>query len=99
MKTGVVVGRVWASKRLSELSSGALLEIDLDPAVRTGSVERIVAFDPLGCGEEERVLVTQGSVARSWFEDKRVVIDALVIGSLDEASPRPVAPKAKTKSK
>ncbi len=52
MKTGVVVGRVWASKRVDELPSGALLEIDLDQPDRNGSAERIVAFDPLGCGEE-----------------------------------------------
>lgn len=83
MKTGLVVGRVWATKRLRELPSGALLEIDLeDPS---GAGERLVAFDPLGCGEGERVLVTQGSVAKGWFAgEANAVIDALVIGSLDE---------------
>ncbi len=84
MKTGRVVGRVWATKRLSELPSGALLEIDLDPSVGGGSGERIIAFDPLGCLEDERVLVTQGSVARSWFDNASAVVDALVIGSIDE---------------
>ncbi len=81
MKTGYVVGRVWATKRLSELPSGALLEIDLE--ADGGSGERVVAFDPLGCGEGERVLVTQGSVAKGWFQDGGAVVDALVIGSLD----------------
>lgn len=84
MKTGTVVGRVWATKRLSELPAGALLEIDLEPALGGGSPERIVAIDPLGCLEGERVLVVQGSVAKGWFEGARAVIDALVIGSLDE---------------
>lgn len=82
MKTGRVVGRVWSTKRLTELPTGALLEIDLDP--RGGSSERIVAFDPLGCGDNERVLVTQGSVAKGWFGDGNNVVDALVIGSIDE---------------
>jgi ethanolamine utilization protein EutN len=82
MKTGVVVGKVWATKRLEQLPPGALLEIDLDSP--SGSPERIVAFDPLGCGEGERVLVTQGSVAKAWFDRGDAVVDALVVGSLDE---------------
>ena len=82
MKTGRVVGRVWSTKRVDELPTGALLEIDLDPS--GGSSERIVAFDPLGCGDGERVLVTQGSVAKGWFDDSGTVIDALVIGSIDD---------------
>ena len=79
MKTGRVVGRVWSTKRVDELPTGALLEIDLDE-----SSERLVAFDPLGCGDGERVLVTQGSVAKGWFGDGGNVVDALVIGSIDE---------------
>jgi len=84
MKTGIVVGHVWATKRLRELPAGALLEIDLEPGPGGSGRERIVAIDTLGCGEGERVLVVQGSVARAWFAGERVVIDALVIGSLDE---------------
>ena len=30
MKTGVVVGKVWATKRLDELPGGALLEIAME---------------------------------------------------------------------
>ena len=85
MKTGRVVGRVWSTKRLDELPTGALLEIDLDKS-GGGSSERVVAFDPLGCGDGERVLVTQGSVAKGWFKDGDSVVDALVIGSIDEES-------------
>ncbi len=70
MKTGYVVGRVWATKRLGEMPSGALLEIDLEATGGGGGPgERLVAFDPLGCGEGERVLVTQGSVAKGWFQE------------------------------
>jgi ethanolamine utilization protein EutN len=100
MKTGTVVGRVWATKRLAELPAGALLEVDLDPAEPGGKVERMVAFDVLGCGDGERVLVTQGSVARTWFEAERVVVDALIIGSLDEPAAKPAAaPPSRRKSK
>ena len=44
MKTGYVVGRVWATKRLSDLPSGALLEIDLEETGGGGTAERLVAF-------------------------------------------------------
>lgn len=100
MKTGYVVGRVWATKRLGELPSGALLEIDLE-TLGGGAGERVVAFDPLGCGEGERVLVTQGSVAKGWFKEGTAVVDALVVGSLDPtgetAGEAKASPKAKTK--
>jgi ethanolamine utilization protein EutN len=78
MVTGRVTGNVWASRRLGEVPAGALLEVQLD-----ATDERIVAFDVLGCGIGERVLVSRGSVAAAWFEDK-APIDALVIGSVDE---------------
>ena len=98
MKTGYVVGRVWATKRLSDLPPGALLEIDLEET-GGGTTERLVAFDPLGCGEGERVLVTQGSVAKGWFQDSSAVVDALVIGSLDVTGEETSAPrKARAKS-
>jgi microcompartment protein CcmK/EutM len=81
MKTGIVIGKVWATKRLGELPGGALLEITVE---EEGPGERIVAYDPLGAGAGERVLVTRGSVARGWFKDGKAVVDALVIGILDE---------------
>ncbi len=101
MKTGYVVGRVWATKRLGEMPSGALLEIDLESAGGGGggAGERLVAFDPLGCGEGERVLVTQGSVAKGWFQEGNAVIDALVVGSLDPTGGSAGEAKASPKSK
>lgn len=81
MKTGIVIGKVWATKRLDELPNGALLEIGIE---EEGPGERIIAYDPLGAGDGERVLVTTGSVARGWFKDGRAVVDALIIGILDE---------------
>jgi ethanolamine utilization protein EutN len=63
----------------------------------SGGGERLVAFDPLGCGEGERVLVTQGSVAKGWFQDGKAVVDALVVGSLDPTGEAKAAPKNKSK--
>ena len=81
MKTGTVIGKVWATKRLDELPGGALLEMELE--AEGGAGERMIAFDALGAGDGERVLITQGSVAKGWFKDSKAVVDALVIGILD----------------
>lgn len=82
MKVGTVMGKIWATRRLDELPKGALLEIDL---IERGKVsERILAYDPLGAGAGEQVVVTQGSVAKGWFKSGEAVVDALVIGIVDE---------------
>jgi ethanolamine utilization protein EutN len=77
MLQATVVGNVWSSKRIDGLPSGAFLEVE------TGSGERLVAFDVLGSGRGERVLIVQGSVAAGWLPGKPPV-DALIIGSIDE---------------
>jgi ethanolamine utilization protein EutN len=87
MKTGIVAGQVWATKRLDELPTGALLEIEVEE--KYPSDERIIAFDPLGAGIGERVLLTQGSVAKGWFKNSNAVVDALIIGILDVHRPQP----------
>jgi ethanolamine utilization protein EutN len=78
MLQAVVVGNVWSSKRIDGLPNGAFLEVEV-----TGSGERLVAFDVLGSGQGERVLVAQGSVAAGWLPE-RPPVDALIIGSIDE---------------
>ena len=77
MIRGQVTGRVWSSKHIDALPSGALLEVTVD-----GST--IIAFDPLGCAEGETVLITQGSVAAGYFTKGKAPVDALIIGSIDE---------------
>ena len=78
MIKGKVIGRVWSSKRIEPLPQGALLEVEVEGG------GRFVAFDPLGCGEGEEVLITQGSVAAGYFEGIKAPVDALIIGSIDE---------------
>jgi ethanolamine utilization protein EutN len=91
MLQGTVVGNVWSTKRIDGLPNGAFLEVEV------ASGERLVAFDVLGSGQGERVLVAQGSVASGWLPD-RPPVDALIIGSIDEpaaALRRPGASQAK----
>jgi ethanolamine utilization protein EutN len=79
MLTATVVGNVWSTRRLAEIPNGAFLEVEAE-----GTGTRLVAFDVLGSGVGERVLVAQGSVAAAWFPGKAPPIDALIIGSIDE---------------
>jgi ethanolamine utilization protein EutN len=80
MLKAVVVGNVWATRRVEGLPNGAFLEVEVD-----GGGQRLVAFDVLGSGIGERVLVATGSVAAAYFPDPHPPVDALVIGSIDES--------------
>jgi ethanolamine utilization protein EutN len=73
-----VIGSVWSSKRLPEIPNGAFLEVEVGPG------NRLIAFDVLGTGIGELVLVSTGSVAAGWFAGQSPPIDALIIGSIDE---------------
>ncbi|MGE5135509.1 MAG: EutN/CcmL family microcompartment protein [Gemmatimonadota bacterium] len=93
MITATVVGNVWSTRRLPELPSGAFLEVEAD-----GTGQRLIAFDVLGSGAGERVLIAQGSVAAAWFPGKPPPVDALIIGSIDPpAAPEDRARRAPTR--
>jgi ethanolamine utilization protein EutN len=77
MLRATVTGSVWATKRIDNVPHGAFLEVEVEGGAR------MVAFDVLGSGVGERVLVATGSVASGWFQD-HPPIDALIIGSIDE---------------
>ena len=78
MLTATVVGNIWATRRLAEIPKGAFLEVEAE-----GTGQRFVAFDVLGSGIGERVLVAQGSVAAAWFPGPPPPVDALIVGSID----------------
>jgi len=80
MLRATVTGSVWATRRLEALPNGALLE------VRTDDGATLIAFDVLGSGVGERVLVATGSVASGYFDPQHPPLDALIIGSLDETN-------------
>jgi ethanolamine utilization protein EutN len=66
------------TRRVDTLPSGALLEVKTDDGAT------LVAFDVLGSGQGERVLIATGSVASGYFSPDHPPLDALIIGSLDE---------------
>lgn len=79
MLKGTVKSSVWATKRVEDVPHGAFLEVELEGG---GS---LVAFDILGSGVGERVLVATGSVAASRFAPAHPPIDALIIGLIDQS--------------
>lgn len=78
MIKGTVTGQVWSTRRVDGVPAGAFLEVQVD-----GSHSTLVAFDVLGTGVGEQVLIAQGSVAASWFTGTPPPVDALIIGSID----------------
>jgi microcompartment protein CcmK/EutM len=78
MISAKVTGQVWSTRRIDGLPAGAFLEVETD-----GSGSRLIAFDVLGSGVGERVLIAQGSVAANWFTGSPPPVDALIIGSID----------------
>jgi ethanolamine utilization protein EutN len=82
MLIGRVIGPIWATRHVGQLPNGAFLEVEVDGG------SRLVAFDVLGSGVGERVLVATGSVASGWFGDAHPPIDALIIGSVDDPPAR-----------
>lgn len=85
MVRATVRGSVWATRRVEGIPNGAFLEVEVEGGAR------LVAFDVLGSGVGEHVLVATGSVASGWFGDEHPPIDALVIGSIDEPPSNPAA--------
>ena len=83
MLKATVTGRIWSTKKIAEVPAGSILEVQIDD-----SNSRLLAFDPLGCGEGEKVIIATGSVAAAWFPGKSPPIDALIIGSIDDAATR-----------
>lgn len=83
MLKATVTGRIWSTKKLAEMPAGSILEVQVDD-----SNTRLLAFDPLGCGDGEKVIIATGSVAAAWFPGKSPPIDALIVGSIDDPTPK-----------
>jgi ethanolamine utilization protein EutN len=90
MLKATVTGSVWATRRVDGIPRGAFLEVAPDGG------SPLVAFDVLGSGIGERVLIVTGSVASTWLGSEHPPIDALIIGSLDTSSEQGAASQKST---
>ncbi len=84
-----VTGSIVSTQKTPALVGHKLLVVEpyrVDAETRQSLVptgRTFVAVDTLGAGEDEFVLITQGSSARLTPETKNLPIDAVVVGILD----------------
>ncbi|MDO4585815.1 MAG: EutN/CcmL family microcompartment protein [Planctomycetia bacterium] len=84
-----VVGSVVSTQKTATMVGHRLLLIEpyvIDPQTRNSMVttsRSLVAVDTVGAGENEFVLVVQGSSARMTPETKPLPVDATVVGIVD----------------
>lgn len=77
MRIGIVTGQVWASKKVEQIPSGALIVVQLE------NDEKHVALDTLGCGIGERVLVAGDGAVTAVCQRELTAVDLVVTASLD----------------
>lgn len=83
MLIGTVVGNIWATRKEDGLIGLKFLVVQPDLIVKENlSQPVLIAVDRIGAGLGDRVMVTKGSPA-SYIEEKKLPIDALVIGIID----------------
>jgi len=87
MFLGRVIGEVWATKKVDDLTGKRLLVVEsLDDRTGPGApkVTPVVAADPLGADVGERVVVAFGKAARVAFGgDSDYAFEAAIVGIVD----------------
>ncbi len=85
-----VTGSVVSTQKVASMTGHKLLVVEpfrLDEKTRQSLVSTgrtFIAVDTLGAGEDDFVLITQGSSARLTPETKTLPIDAVIIGIVDK---------------
>ena len=85
-----VTGSVVSTQKVESMTGHKLLVVEpyrLDEKKRESLVttgRTFIAVDTLGAGENDYVLITQGSSARLTPETKTLPIDAVIIGIVDK---------------
>lgn len=84
-----VTGSVVSTQKIASMTGQKLLVVEpyrlsgeeRDKLITTGRT--FIAVDSLGAGEDDYVLITQGSSARLTPQTKELPIDAVIIGIVD----------------
>ncbi|RLB73455.1 MAG: ethanolamine utilization protein EutN [Deltaproteobacteria bacterium] len=84
MIIGNVVGNVWATRKSDSLTGLKLMIVRRIDVCLNEEKESFVAADLVGAGIGERVLVATGSSARQSAELEHALVDASIIGIIDE---------------
>lgn len=84
MKTGRVIGNIWATRKEERLAGLKMLVIQPINLLDDSPIEfPIVAVDLIGAGVGEKVIYVCGSSARSAAGGQDVPVDATVVGIVD----------------
>lgn len=85
MKTGKVIGNIWATRKEEKLAGLKLLVIQPVNLLDDTPVEYpIVAADIIGAGVGEKVIYVAGSSARAAAGGRDIPVDATVVGIVDD---------------
>ena len=84
MKTGIVIGNIWATRKDENLNSLKLLVVQpLDIRDDSALGDPIVVADIIGAGVGEKVIYVGGSSARGAAGSANIPVDATVVGIID----------------
>lgn len=87
-----VTGSVVATHKVASMTGSKLLTVEplrVDPANRerlVGTGRTFVCVDTVGAGQDEMVLIVQGSSARLTPETEKLPVDAAIIGIVDNVT-------------
>ena len=87
-----VTGRLVSTTKNEKLIGCSLVMVNLvsvdEKGVAHVTEQAFAAMDPIGCGEGNLVIVTEGSNARFAFKDENIPVDMAIVGILDQVLPR-----------
>lgn len=78
-----VIGSVWATRKDEGLTGVKLMIVRRINAAGKDEDGQFIAADFVGAGVGEKVIVATGSSARNALQERRVPIDATIIGIVD----------------
>src|SRR5947209_3935469 len=87
-----VTGSVVATQKLASMTGRKLLTVEplrVDPGQRdrlVGTGRTFVCVDTVGAGQDEMVLIVQGSSARMCPETEKLPVDPCIIGIVDSVN-------------
>lgn len=85
MKTGRVIGNIWATRKEERLAGLKLLVIQPINLLNDRPIEYpIVAADIIGAGVGEKVIYVGGSSARGAVGGAEIPVDATIVGIVDD---------------
>ena len=85
MKTGRVIGNIWATRKADNLSGLKLLVVQPISLLDDSPVDTpIVAADIIGAGTGEKVIYVGGGPERSPAGSREIPVDATIVGIVDD---------------